>query len=76
MARKIDFSHEELGYNYRLSNLQAAVACAQIRNLRNIILKKKELEIYTINILKIIKKLNYYPVKMNMLKISTGFMDC
>lgn len=42
-GKKNRFSHEELGYNYRLSNLQAAVACAQIRNLRNIILKKRRI---------------------------------
>jgi perosamine synthetase len=35
------FRHEELGYNYRLSNLQASVACAQIKNLKKTILKKR-----------------------------------
>jgi perosamine synthetase len=37
------FRHEELGYNYRLSNLQASVACAQIKNLKKIILKKRSI---------------------------------
>jgi perosamine synthetase len=37
------FRHEELGYNYRLSNLQAAVACAQIKNLKKVILKKRSI---------------------------------
>jgi perosamine synthetase len=37
------FKHTELGYNYRLSNLQAAVACAQVENLKKIVKKKREI---------------------------------
>ena len=37
------FKHTELGYNFRLSNLQAAVASAQVENLKKIVKKKREI---------------------------------
>lgn len=42
------FLHEELGWNYRMSNLQAAVGVAQLEKLEEFIQKKKEMgKIYT-----------------------------
>jgi len=38
-----DFVHDEIGYNYRLPNLNAALACAQMENLDFFITKKREL---------------------------------
>jgi len=35
------FHHEELGYNYRMCNLQAAVGCAQLERLDAAILRKR-----------------------------------
>ena len=35
------FIHNEVGYNYRLSNLHAAVGLAQLENLKKVIYKKK-----------------------------------
>lgn len=35
------FWHEEIGYNHRLSNLQAAVGLAQIENVESILTKKR-----------------------------------
>lgn len=35
-----DFVHDEIGYNYRMPNLNAALACAQLENL-NLFLEKK-----------------------------------
>ncbi|MEO7487633.1 MAG: LegC family aminotransferase, partial [Ferruginibacter sp.] len=37
-----EFYHDELGYNYRMPNLNAALACAQLEQL-NTLLKKKRL---------------------------------
>jgi perosamine synthetase len=34
------FFHEELGNNYRMTNLQAAIGCAQLENIEEIIQKK------------------------------------
>jgi perosamine synthetase len=36
-----EFSHDEVGYNYRLPNLNAAMACAQIEQLEGFIARKR-----------------------------------
>ena len=42
-----EFTHDAVGYNYRMPNLNAAVACAQLEQLPAILENKKELaEIY------------------------------
>ena len=37
------FVHSELGWNYRMSNLQAAVGCAQLERLDETIVRKREI---------------------------------
>lgn len=37
-----EFSHDELGYNYRCPNLNAALACAQLENLEDFISNKRD----------------------------------
>ena len=37
------FSHDDIGYNYRLSNINAAIGCAQLEDLDGIILKKRNI---------------------------------
>ncbi len=37
------FYHDELGYNYRMPNLNAALACAQLEQLPNFLTKKRQL---------------------------------
>jgi len=39
---KWEFYHDEIGYNYRLPNLNAAMACAQMENLDFFIKNKRE----------------------------------
>lgn len=47
----IFFIHNEVGYNYRLTNLQAALGTAQFKKLDKILLKKKKIhKIYKDNI--------------------------
>jgi perosamine synthetase len=42
-----EFVHDEIGYNYRMPNLNAALACAQLEQLDGFLLKKRELaEVY------------------------------
>jgi perosamine synthetase len=36
-----EFVHGEIGYNYRLTNVQAAIGCAQVEMLREYIAKKR-----------------------------------
>lgn len=38
-----EFVHDEVGYNYRMPNLNAAVACAQLEQLQQILDNKREL---------------------------------
>ena len=38
---KLDYTHNAVGYNYRLTNLQAAVGLAQFENLKKFLKKKK-----------------------------------
>jgi aminotransferase in exopolysaccharide biosynthesis len=37
-----EFDHDEIGYNYRLPNLNAALACAQLERLPHILKQKRE----------------------------------
>lgn len=42
------FEHDEIGYNYRLTNISAAIGVAQLENLENFITHKAELyDLYT-----------------------------
>ena len=43
IKHKWDFIHDEIGYNYRLANLNASLGLSQIDRLENLILKKKHL---------------------------------
>lgn len=38
----LEYTHAEIGYNYRLTNLQAAMGCAQLENLDDYISSKRE----------------------------------
>ena len=38
-----EYVHDEVGYNYRLPNLNAAIACAQLEQLEKFIENKREL---------------------------------
>jgi perosamine synthetase len=40
---KWEFSHDMIGYNYRMPNLNAALLVAQLENLKDFLLKKREL---------------------------------
>lgn len=39
----IEFVHEEIGYNYRLTNLQAAMGCAQLERLDEYVNQKRRI---------------------------------
>jgi len=38
-----EFNHDNIGYNYRLPNLNAALACAQMEKLNEFVLNKRDL---------------------------------
>ena len=37
------FKHDDIGWNYRMSNLQAALGCGQLKNIKWIIKRKREI---------------------------------
>ncbi|MDA9300069.1 DegT/DnrJ/EryC1/StrS aminotransferase family protein [Amylibacter sp.] len=40
---KSRYEHEDLGWNFRMTNMQAALGCAQLENIEKIILLKREI---------------------------------
>lgn len=42
IKHKWEFDHDAVGYNYRLSNINAALGCAQIKEIKKILLLKKQ----------------------------------
>lgn len=43
IPHKWDFNHDEIGYNYRMPNLNAALGCAQLEQIESFIKSKREL---------------------------------
>ena len=43
LLHKWEYRHDELGYNYRLPNINAALGCAQIEDLPNFLKEKRNL---------------------------------
>ena len=43
VSQPFEFIHDEIGYNYRLPNLNAALACAQLEHLDDILEDKRKL---------------------------------
>ena len=37
------YNHDDIGWNYRMTNLQAALGCGQLKNIKKIIKRKKEI---------------------------------
>lgn len=51
------FKHNDLGWNYRFTNIQAAIGCGQLKNISRIIKKKREIGNFYYESLKNIKKI-------------------
>jgi perosamine synthetase len=45
VAHRWSFIHDELGYNYRMPNLNAALGCAQLERLTEMLERKRELAV-------------------------------
>jgi dTDP-4-amino-4,6-dideoxygalactose transaminase len=43
IPHKWEYKHDELGFNYRMPNLNASLLCAQLENLSGFVSKKREL---------------------------------
>ncbi len=51
------FNHDDIGWNYRMTNLQAAMGCGQLKNINKIIKRKREIGLRYISILRNSKKI-------------------
>ena len=59
------FNHDDIGWNYRMTNLQAAMGYGQLKNIRWIIKRKREIGKRYISILKNCNKIYIQPYKLN-----------
>jgi len=59
------FNHDDIGWNYRMTNLQAAIGCGQLKNISKIIRRKREIGRRYISILKNNKKIYIQPNKLD-----------
>ena len=59
------FNHDDIGWNYRMTNLQAAIGCGQLKNISKIIRRKREIGRRYISILSKNKKIFIQPYKLN-----------
>jgi perosamine synthetase len=57
------FLHYELGWNYRLTNLQSAIGLAQLEKIKSFIKKKRKIGDYYLKELSILNKFLYLPLK-------------
>jgi perosamine synthetase len=57
------FLHYELGWNYRLTNLQSAIGLAQLEKINSFIKKKRKIGDYYLKELSILNKFLYLPLK-------------
>lgn len=57
----IEYEHDMVGYNYRMTNLQAAVGCAQMERLEEFIQKKRYVRNFYNNAFKDIKGISFFP---------------
>ncbi len=58
------FSHDDIGWNYRMTNLQAAIGYGQLKNISWIIKRKREIGRRYISILKGSNKIYLQPYKL------------
>ena len=59
------FNHDDIGWNYRMTNIQAAIGCGQLMNINRIIKKKREIGKRYISILSKCNKIAIQPYKLS-----------
>ena len=58
------FNHDDIGWNYRMTNVQAALGCGQLKNIKKIIKRKREIGKKYISILKNCNQIYIQPYKL------------
>jgi perosamine synthetase len=62
------FNHDDIGWNYRMTNLQAAIGCGQLKNISWIVRRKRQIGERYISILKKSNKIYIQPYKLSYSK--------
>ena len=62
------FNHDDIGWNYRMTNLQAALGCGQLKNINWIVRRKREIGKRYILKLKHCNKIDIQPYKLKYSK--------
>ena len=62
------FNHDDIGWNYRMTNLQAALGCGQLKSITRIINRKREIGKRYISILRQCNKIYIQPDKLKYSK--------
>ena len=71
-GKKDRFNHDDIGWNYRMTNIQAALGLSQINNLKSIVKKKMDIGKKYYDLLKINPNIQILLLKTNTQKIFTG----
>jgi perosamine synthetase len=73
--QKKRFVHEELGWNYRMSNLQAALGVAQLERLEHFVIRKREIGKLYNTLLRDVPGLQLHCLLRTTPRTSTGCTD-
>lgn len=57
----IEYDHDMIGYNNRMTNIQAAVGCAQLERVNEFVAKKRYIRKYYFEQLKELKHISFFP---------------
>lgn len=57
-----EYDHDEVGYNYRMTNIQAAVGCAQLERLEEFLEKKRKIRTIYNQAFSKIKNISLFPI--------------
>ena len=58
------FNHDDIGWNYRMSNIQASIGCGQLKNISWIIKRKREIGLKYHSLLKHNDKIIIQPTRL------------
>lgn len=56
-----EYDHDRIGFNYRMTNIQAAVGCAQLERLDELVEKKRKIREYYHSHLKNVRHITLFP---------------
>ncbi len=70
MSKEKKYWHEEIGFNYRMTNLQASIGCAQLERINEILETRKQLELRYRDALSDVKVVEFQTVFSDREKIT------